>query len=106
MPVRQSSLFGRLFQSQGTMYGEMLTHGYSWVFLDAGTYIGHNAIIRVAAFRRSGVLPILPGDPPLGGHILSHDHVEAAMMRKAVEKAYPAFHAQKARDWLAARGFA
>ena len=26
---------------------------------------------------------LLPGKPPLGGHILSHDHVEAAMMRKA-----------------------
>lgn len=82
-PIRQSSLFGRMFQFQGCMYGQMMTSGYSWVLLNAGTYIGHNAIIRVGAFRRSGQLPTLPGDPPLGGHILSHDHVEAAVMRKA-----------------------
>eukprot|EP00322_Chrysochromulina_rotalis_P009207 CAMPEP_0115856492 /NCGR_PEP_ID=MMETSP0287-20121206/15084_1 /TAXON_ID=412157 /ORGANISM="Chrysochromulina rotalis, Strain UIO044" /LENGTH=849 /DNA_ID=CAMNT_0003310675 /DNA_START=30 /DNA_END=2579 /DNA_ORIENTATION=- len=83
MPVRQASLFGRMFQFSATMFGEMLVQGYSWVLLSAGTYIGHNAIINVAAFRRAAELPVLPGKPPLGGHILSHDHVEAAMMRRA-----------------------
>jgi len=83
VPVRQSSAFGRIFQFSATMLGEMLVQGYSWVMLDAGTYIGHNAIIRIHAFRRSAELPILPGKAPLGGHILSHDHCEAAMMRRA-----------------------
>jgi len=83
MPVRQASLFGRIFQFSATMFGEMLVQGYSWILLEAGTYIGHNAIIRIHAFKQAAELPVLPGKPPLGGHILSHDHVEAAMMRRA-----------------------
>jgi len=83
MPVRQRSLYGRMQQFAATCFGEMLVHGYAWMCADAGTYIGHNAIMRVHAFKRSGTLPMLPGKAPLGGHILSHDHVEAAVMRAA-----------------------
>ncbi len=28
-------------------------------------------------------LPVLPGTPPLGGHVLSHDQLEAVLMRRA-----------------------
>jgi membrane glycosyltransferase len=45
-------------------------------------YYGHNAIIRVAAFAEHCRLPVLPGRPPLGGEILSHDFVEAAFIRR------------------------
>ena len=48
-----------------------------------GNYWGHNAIIRTEAFAAHGGLPDLPGKPPFGGHILSHDFVEAALMRRA-----------------------
>ena len=48
-----------------------------------GNYWGHNAIIRTRAFADHCGLPDLPGTPPFGGHILSHDFVEAALMRRA-----------------------
>ena len=49
----------------------------------AGPYWGHNAIIRLKPFVEHCLLPTLPGRGPLGGQILSHDQVEAAMMRGA-----------------------
>ncbi len=48
-----------------------------------GNYWGHNAIIRTSAFAAHCGLPDLKGKPPFGGHILSHDFVEAALMRRA-----------------------
>ena len=48
-----------------------------------GNYWGHNAIIRVAAFARHAGLPQLPGRKPFGGDIMSHDFVEAALLRRA-----------------------
>ena len=50
---------------------------------DSGNYWGHNAIIRVAAFRKAAALPQLSGPAPFGGHILSHDFIEAAWIRRA-----------------------
>ena len=50
---------------------------------DSGNFWGHNALIRVAAFRAARTLPDLPGDAPWGGAILSHDFVEAAWIRRA-----------------------
>ena len=54
----------------------------AWMGRD-GNYWGHNAIIRTAAFAAHCGLPDLPGRPPFGGHILSHDFVEAALIRRA-----------------------
>ena len=48
-----------------------------------GNYWGHNAIIRTKAFAAHCGLPVLRGRPPFGGHILSHDFVEAALIRRA-----------------------
>ncbi len=48
-----------------------------------GNYSGHNAAIRVKAFADHASLPLLTGRKPFGGHILSHDFVEAALMRRA-----------------------
>src|SRR3546814_12570340 len=59
------------------------TTGSAWWQGDSGPYWGHNAILRLAPFIRHCRLPRLPGRPPLGGEILSHDQVEAAMMRAA-----------------------
>ena len=50
---------------------------------DDGNYWGHNAILRIEAFAGCCGLPELPGRKPFGGHILSHDFVEAALMRRA-----------------------
>ncbi|WP_433655062.1 glucans biosynthesis glucosyltransferase MdoH [Nocardia sp. CA-128927] len=46
-------------------------------------YIGHNAIIRIAPFMQHCGLPTLPGKPPFGGELLSHDFVEAALLTRA-----------------------
>src|SRR3546814_12829759 len=46
------------------------------------TFWGHNAILRVRAFAESCGLPELSGKEPMGGHIMSHDMVEAALLRR------------------------
>lgn len=77
------SAFARLFQF-GMRHGlRPYILGAAWWQGDCGPFWGHNALIRVAPFRRHCRLPVLPGGPPLGGHILSHDQIEAALMRRA-----------------------
>jgi len=83
IPVRQHTLFGRFLQFAACLYSPMLATGQSFWQADAANYWGHNAIIRVRAFTEYCGLPTLRGKPPLGGEILSHDFVEAALMRRA-----------------------
>jgi membrane glycosyltransferase len=59
------------------------TLGATWWQGDCGPYWGHNALIRLAPFIAHCDLPKLPGDGPLSGWVLSHDQVEAALMRRA-----------------------
>ncbi len=81
--VNRRSLFGRLQQFAGSLYGPLYAAGMHYWQLGDGQYWGHNAVLRVAPFMEHCSLPRLPGDPPLGGEILSHDFVEAALMGKA-----------------------
>ncbi len=75
--------FARLFQF-GMRHGmRSYTMGHAWWTGDYGPYWGHNAMIRTKPFARHCALPELPGRPPFGGPVLSHDHIEAAMMRHA-----------------------
>lgn len=83
LPARQETLFGRFVQFAGTLYGPMLAAGHAFWQVDTGNYWGHNAIVRVQPFVEHARLPVLPGTPPLGGRILSHDFVEAALLRRA-----------------------
>lgn len=77
------SPFARMFQF-GMRHGmRSYTAGSAWWQADSGPYWGHNAILRLQPFMRHCQLPRLPGKPPLGGEILSHDQVEAALMRAA-----------------------
>ena len=76
------SAFARLFQFGMRAGMRAYTMGQAWWTADCGPYWGHNAMVRVAAFSEHCHLPELPGKPPLGGMILSHDQVEAAFMRK------------------------
>ena len=78
-----SSLFARLQQFAGRIYGPIVASGVAAWQGEDGNYWGHNAAIRVAAFAAACGLPDLPGRKPFGGHILSHDFVEAALMRRA-----------------------
>ncbi|KAL7755478.1 hypothetical protein ACKLNR_014576 [Fusarium oxysporum f. sp. zingiberi] len=60
-----------------------LNIGSSWWVNDCAFYWGHNAIIRTKAFHKNCMLPVLPGKPPLGGYVLSHDVMEGIFMRRA-----------------------
>ncbi len=77
------SAFARIFQF-GMRHGmRAYTMGSAWWIGECGPFWGHNALVRIAPFAEHCRLPILPGGPPLGGHILSHDQVEATLMRRA-----------------------
>ena len=83
LPVNKESLFARILQFASTAYGPLFTAGASFWQLGDSNFWGHNAIIRVAPFAAHCGLPKLPGREPFGGEILSHDFVEAAMLRRA-----------------------
>ena len=81
--VNARSLFSRLQQFAGRVYGPIVASGSAWWHGPESNYWGHNAIIRVRAFAEDAGLPELRGRRPFGGHILSHDFVEAALMRRS-----------------------
>jgi membrane glycosyltransferase len=81
--VNRRSLFARIQQFASHVYGPMFTAGLHWWQLGDGQYWGHNTIIRIEPFMAHCGLPRLPGKEPLGGEILSHDFVEAALMGRA-----------------------
>ncbi|MDE2182111.1 MAG: glucans biosynthesis glucosyltransferase MdoH [Alphaproteobacteria bacterium] len=81
--VGQDSLFARIQQFASSVYGPIYTAGLALLQGPGGNYWGHNAIIRVAAFMQNCGLPKLPGRAPLGGEIMSHDFVEAALLLRA-----------------------
>jgi membrane glycosyltransferase len=83
MLIGHESLFARIQQFAGRVYGGLIARGVAAWAGNEGNYWGHNAIIRVAAFAEACGLPQLPGRKPFGGHVLSHDFVEAALMRRA-----------------------
>ncbi|WP_159534084.1 MULTISPECIES: glucans biosynthesis glucosyltransferase MdoH [unclassified Alteromonas] len=88
MPVRQNTFFGRFVQFAAHLYSPMLATGLSFWQTDSANYWGHNAIIRIAPFMQHCGLPKLEGSAPFGGEILSHDFVEAALLRRAGWQAY------------------
>jgi membrane glycosyltransferase len=83
LPAGRETLFARLIQFAARLSSPMLASGLAWWQLGEGNYWGHNAILRLKPFAAFCDLPRLPGSPPLGGEILSHDFVEAAFMRRA-----------------------
>ncbi|WP_347267312.1 glucans biosynthesis glucosyltransferase MdoH [Paracoccus sp. (in: a-proteobacteria)] len=83
MLVGGQTIFARLTQFAGRVYGPAIARGVAAWSGDSGNFWGHNAIIRVSAFAQCCGLPELSGKPPFGGHVLSHDFVEAALMRRA-----------------------
>ena len=77
------SLFTRVFQF-GMRHGmRSFTLGSAWWQGDCGPNWGHNVLIRTAPFRAHCMLPELPGRGPLSGPILSHDQLEAVLIRRA-----------------------
>jgi membrane glycosyltransferase len=83
VPIRGRTLLARMQQFSANLYGPAYVAGAAFWQLGEGNYWGHNAIIRVAPFMQHCGLPRLPGRRPFGGHILSHDFVEAALLVRA-----------------------
>jgi len=81
--VNQLTLFARLTQFAQSVYGPLHRAGFAVLSSRDANYWGHNAVLRTEAFADCCGLPRLPGSPPLGGEILSHDFVEAALLRRA-----------------------
>jgi len=77
------TLYGRLQTFANRLYSPVFLAGINYWQQHEGNYWGHNAVIRVQPFMEHCALPGLPGTEPFGGRILSHDFVEAALMRKA-----------------------
>ena len=78
-----ATLWQHLQSFASEVYGTTLGRGFALWAGDEGNFLGHNALIRTRAFAASAGLPHLPGRAPRGGVILSHDFVEAALMRRA-----------------------
>lgn len=81
--VGGETLFARMQAFANRLYSPLFLAGLNYWQQHDGNYWGHNAIIRVQPFIAYCALPDLPGAEPIGGRILSHDFVEAALMRKA-----------------------
>ncbi len=81
--VLGTSPFRRILQFSSHVYGGLFSQGCSKAQMASGSYWGHNAIIRVAAFIEHCDLPLLPVPDPGKRHVLSHDTIEAALMRRA-----------------------
>jgi membrane glycosyltransferase len=87
----RETLYARVQQFAARVYGPLFTAGLHFWQLGESYYWGHNAIIRIAPFVRHCALGRLPGHGPLSGEILSHDFVEAALMRRAGWKVWMAY---------------
>ncbi|MBI5691712.1 MAG: glucans biosynthesis glucosyltransferase MdoH [Verrucomicrobia bacterium] len=81
--VNGETLYARMQAFGSRLYGPLFLAGLNYWQQHEGNYWGHNAVIRVQPFIDHCALPELPGTEPFGGRILSHDFVEAALMRKA-----------------------
>lgn len=79
----RETLYARIQQFATRVYGPLFTAGLHFWQLGESHYWGHNAILRVAPFMKHCALGSLPGKGALSGAIMSHDFVEAALMRRA-----------------------
>jgi membrane glycosyltransferase len=82
--VKRGSTIWQYMQSMASqLYGGMLGRGLAQWMGHEANYYGHNAIIRTRAFAACAGLPHLNGRGLWNGVILSHDFVEAALLRRA-----------------------
>jgi membrane glycosyltransferase len=80
--VKRRTLFGRYLQFGVGVYSPVAWAGLSFWNGEEGLYWGHNALIRTRAFAAHCGLPDA-SDDSREGRILSHDTVEAILMRRA-----------------------
>ena len=77
------TLYARGQQFVNRIYGPVFFGGLHFWWLGESQYWGHNVIIRTQAFMAHCHLPKLKESGLLGGEILSHDFVEAALLNRA-----------------------
>ncbi|MBA2965278.1 MULTISPECIES: glucans biosynthesis glucosyltransferase MdoH [Ramlibacter] len=82
-PIGHATLHARAQQFAARLTGRLFTLGLQYWQLGESHYWGHNAILRLEPFMQHCGLAPLPGRGGLSGGILSHDFVEAALMRRA-----------------------
>ena len=80
-PIQAQTPLARMLQFAGHCYGPVFQAGLNYWQAGNGNFWGHNAIIRTAPFIEHCALPALPGAKH--ARFMSHDYVEAALMRKA-----------------------
>ncbi len=80
--IAARTLFGRMMAYSSAYFSRYFARGAALLQGEEGPYWGHNAIVRMRAFASCCGLPVLSGKPPYGGHILSHDYVEAALLAR------------------------
>lgn len=78
-----TSPFTRLFQYGMRLGMRSYTMGSAWWQADCGPYWGHNALIRLRPFMEFCDLPVLKNSSGVPSSILSHDLIEAVLMRRA-----------------------
>ncbi|MGZ3288825.1 MAG: glucans biosynthesis glucosyltransferase MdoH [Xanthobacteraceae bacterium] len=78
-----TSAFARIFQFGMRLGMRSYTIGSAWWQGDCGPYWGHNAVLRLKPFIAHCALPVLSRDGTEDRHILSHDQIEAVLMRAA-----------------------
>ncbi len=114
MITNARTLFQRWMQFASEAYGPIATAGLLWWSGSEANFWGHNAIVRTRAFAQGCGLPELPGKPPFGGHIQSHDMVESALLRRRgwavhmvmIDGSYEEYpptvvdHAKRDRRWM------
>lgn len=80
--VGGETLFARHLQFSVRLFGRIAAEGLAWWSGSESSYWGHNAIVRTRAFAESAGLPKVEGIKALRGGLMSHDVVEAALMRR------------------------
>ncbi len=82
-PIHGQTFFARLMQFAGTLYGPIFQAGLNYWQAASGNFWGHNAIIRCAPFMEHCALPVLTSARKGRSRFMSHDYIEAALMRRA-----------------------
>ncbi len=91
-PIQAQTFFARLMQFAGTLYGPIFQAGLNFWQAASGNFWGHNAIIRCEPFMEHCALPVLTGASGKGrARFMSHDYVEAALMRRANYEVWMAY---------------
>jgi membrane glycosyltransferase len=88
--VGHETFHARVQQFASRVYGPLFTAGMRFWQLGESHYWGHNAILRMGPFVEHCALAPIGGTGSLSGEILSHDFVEAALMRRAGWKVWVA----------------